>query len=134
MPRLSSWFVRSSLLYLALGFTLGAVLLANKGLDLNPSIWQLLPIHIEILLVGWFVQLAMGVAFWILPRLSGPYPRGNQALAWSAFWLINLGMALAVLHAATSVSGLLLAGRLAEFCGVSAFITSTWRRVKPFNT
>jgi hypothetical protein len=31
MPRLSVWFVRAALVYLALGFTCGALLLAHKA-------------------------------------------------------------------------------------------------------
>ena len=60
MPRLSIWFIRSALIYLALGFTFGALLLANKGFPIIPEIWRLLPAHIELLLVGWTLQLAMG--------------------------------------------------------------------------
>jgi heme/copper-type cytochrome/quinol oxidase subunit 1 len=132
MPRLSSWFVRASLIYLALGFTLGALLLANKGLEFYPLIWKLLPIHIELLMMGWFVQLAVGVAFWILPRLSGPTPRGNERLVRLAFWLINIGIGMVILEAVTSLPGLLLLGRLAEFGGVIAFVVGSWKRVKTF--
>jgi heme/copper-type cytochrome/quinol oxidase subunit 1 len=132
MPRLSSWFVRASLVYLALGFTLGALLLTNKGLDFSPWLWKLLPIHIEILIMGWFVQLAVGVAFWILPRLSGASPRGNERLVWLAFWLINIGIGVVVLEALTSLPWLLLIGRLVEFGGVIAFVIGLWKRVKAF--
>ena len=62
MPRLSVWFVRASLIYLLVGFTFGALMLAEKGIPYYPPIFNLLPIHIELLLIGWLVQLAMGVA------------------------------------------------------------------------
>lgn len=132
MPRLSTWFVRASLVYLAFGFTFGALLLANKTLAFYPTAWRLLPIHIEMLLMGWFVQLAVGVAFWILPRLSDPAPRGNQALVWLAFWLINVGIGLVAIRAIVPVPALLLLGRLAELGGVLAFVVGSWKRVKAF--
>jgi heme/copper-type cytochrome/quinol oxidase subunit 1 len=132
MPRLSAWFVRLSLLYLAMGFSLGALLLANKALQFSPSIWKLLAVHSEVLLLGWFVQLAAGVAYWILPRLSGTNPRGNQRLVWLAFWLINLGIALVIIEAFIPRSGLLLAGRLIQLAGVLAFVIGSWKRVKSF--
>ena len=56
------------MLYLALGMTVGALLLFHKGIPLHPALWRWLPPHLEFLLVGWTLQLAMGVAFWILPR------------------------------------------------------------------
>jgi cbb3-type cytochrome oxidase subunit 1 len=132
MPRLSSLFARISLIYLAAGFTLGALLLANKGLVFLPSIWKLLPIHIEVLLMGWFVQLAIGVAYWILPRIPGESPRGSVKLVWASFWLLNLGIGLVILEAIFSLPELVLAGRLVELAGVLAFVGASWKRVKAF--
>lgn len=134
MPRLSTWFVRLSLLYLALGFSLGALLLANKAWQFSSSIWKLLPVHSEVLLLGWFVQLAVGVAYWILPRLSGTNPRGNQHLGWLAFWLINLGIALVIIDAFIPLAGLLLAARLIQLAGVLSFVIGSWKRVKSFGS
>ena len=42
MPRLSVYLVRASLIYLILGFTLGGLLLANKGVMISPLIWAML--------------------------------------------------------------------------------------------
>jgi heme/copper-type cytochrome/quinol oxidase subunit 1 len=134
MPRLSTWFVRASLLYLALGFSLGALLLANKALQFSPSIWKLLPVHSEVLLLGWFVQLAVGVAYWILPRIPGTNPRGNPRLVLLAFWLINFGIALVILETFVPLVGLILAGRLIQLAGVLAFVIGSWVRVKGFGS
>ena len=70
MPRLSVWSIRTAMLYLGLGFLWGALMLFEKGAPVAPSLLRLLPMHIEFVLIGWTMQLAMGVAFWILPRFS----------------------------------------------------------------
>jgi len=132
MPRLSCWFVRASLVYLAVGFTLGALLLANKGLNFYPLLWIDLPVHMEMLLVGWLVQLAIGVAFWILPRLPQGPPRGNETLVWLAFALLNLGVGLVIAQTVLGVQGLAWAGRASEIGGVLAFVAGTWQRIRPF--
>lgn len=130
MPRLSVWFVRASLIYLLLGFVVGTLLLAQKGIPYYPPIWNLFPIHMEFLLVGWFAQLAMGVAFWILPRfLSGP-PRGNVNLIWVSFGLLNLGILLSALQ--LWLPAALLMGRAAEAGAGVIFAFGLWRRVKPY--
>lgn len=130
MPRLSCWFVRAALIYLALGFTLGALMLANKGLPLSPAIWRLLPAHIECLLLGWTVQLIMGIGFWILPRFQGQ--RGHEAPAWAAFWLLNAGVLLAGFGATLALPGwVIVSGRLAEAAAVAAFAVHAWPRIKP---
>ena len=129
MPRLSAWALRAALLYLLAGFTLGALMLADKGVSFWPAIWQVLPVHIEWLLVGWLVQLAMGVAFWILPRLRGG-SRGNQTLAVISVIALNLGVLLAA--GQSLAPGLLLAGRGCEALAGLLFILHAWRRIRPF--
>lgn len=131
MPRLAAWFVRTSMVYLLAGFTLGAWMLAQEGVPFGPPIVVVLPIHMEFLLVGWLVQLAMGVAFWIFPRfgLGLPRSRGNEALIWSSFWMLNAGLLLFAFELWFPV--LLMIGRIAEVAAVIVYAFGTWRRVKP---
>ena len=130
MPRLSVWFIRAALLYLIAGFTFGALMLANKGMALSPLFWLLLPIHVEVLLIGWIAQLALGVAYWILPRFR--QARGNTQAAWAAFILLNTGIWLAGLSLAfTGPPWVSLLGRLAEVAAAAAFALHAWPRVKP---
>jgi heme/copper-type cytochrome/quinol oxidase subunit 1 len=134
MPRLSQWFIRLALLHLVLGFTFGALMLANKGLPLHPALWRLLPLHIELLLVGWTMQLALGVAFWILPRFLTDQPRGSEAGAWLAFILLNGGLWLFNLGTFFGASQIVIFfGRLAEVTAVAAFAWHIWPRIIPRN-
>jgi len=130
MPRLSTWFMRAALLHLALGFSFGGLILWNKGLLSYPLAWRLLPAHIELLLVGWIVQLVLGVAFWILPRFGAR--RGNVKLAWTAFGLLNVGVLLAGLGPVFGAPSLLvLLGRTLQAAGAAAFAIHAWPRIKP---
>ena len=133
MPRLTVWYLRSALLSLGIGFTLGALMLVNKGIPFSPFMRNLLPAHIEFLLFGWIVQLIMGVGFWILPRFLHEPKRGNVALAWLAFGLANIGVWLSGLGPLLVKSAWISpAGLLAEALGALAFVLHAWRRVKPF--
>ena len=131
MPRLSVYFVRASLIYLLVGFTFGGLILANKGLGFSPAIWMLLPMHIEFDLMGWLVQLAMGVAFWILPRFSKGPLRGNERLSWLAFLTINAGILLAASNGVFAIQWLPLLGRMLETIALVLFAVGNWRRIKP---
>lgn len=130
MPGLSIWFVRAALAHLALGFTFGALMLANKGVPFAPGLWQLRAAHIELLTLGWVLQLALGVAYWILPRFWEGPPRGNTVGAYLAFGLLNGGLWLVAL---TTLAGLppalLLVGRLLEAGAVLAFAWHIWPRI-----
>src|SRR5512138_1671327 len=129
MPRLTFWFVRASLIYFLLGLTFGALILAEKGISYYPPVWNLFPIHMEFLLIGWFAQLAMGVAFWILPCFSSGQPRGNVNLIWASFVLINAGILLIALQFWLPVATLI--GRAAQVSAGILFAIGSWRRVKP---
>jgi cbb3-type cytochrome oxidase subunit 1 len=130
MPRLSQWMIRAALLYLLLGFTFGALLLTHKGIPLHPALWSWLPAHIEFLLMGWIVQLIMGVAFWILPRFWQKPVRPYESFAQIAFLLLNVGIWL-VVAATTFRAGqnLLIAGRLVEMSAVLFFALHAWKRL-----
>jgi len=131
MPRLSVWFVRASLIYLLAGFTLGALMLAQDGISYYPAIIAVLPVHMEFLLVGWLVQLALGVAFWIFPRfgLGLPHSRGNEKLIWVSFVLLNAGVLIVALE--LWIAAALLIGRTLEVLAVLVYVLGSWRRVKP---
>jgi hypothetical protein len=126
---LSVWFIRTGLVHLGLGFSVGALLLFHKGVPLAAALWRMLPLHIELVLVGWTVQLGMGVAFWILPRWGTA--RGNEALAWLAYGLLNAGVLSAGLGqwlgGPAAVPGL---GRGLELLAALAFALHAWPRVK----
>jgi len=131
MPTLSVLFLRAALLYLVFGFTFGALLLVDRAFPLHPSIWLLPPAHEEFVLVGWTVQMAMGVSFRMLPRFTADNSRGNEAATWLAFALLNLGVLSASLGPALGEPGLMLLGRLAEVAGAASFVAHAWPRVKP---
>ncbi len=128
MPRLSVWALRGASISLLAGFTLGAFLLANKGQPFWPLIWSFLPAHSELLLVGWLAQLALGVAFWILPRHPGG-SRGNETLAAASILLLDVGVVLVCLQGLVPV--LVLIGRFCEATAGALFALHAWSRVRP---
>jgi cbb3-type cytochrome oxidase subunit 1 len=124
--------LRIALSYLGIGFTIGALMLGSLGMSTSSDILRLRPLHTEFLLTGWMVQLAFGVAFWILPRRSGS-GRGNERLAWGSLLLLNLGVLSVgvgtVLHPSR---GFLTAGRSAELLAGFAFVLHAWHRARRY--
>jgi hypothetical protein len=135
VPKLSVWLIRTALTYLALGFTLGAVMLAHRGMPLlSPSV-QLLPTHIEFLLVGWMVQLALGVAFWVLPRFRSGRERGREELAWLSYVLLNLGVLSSTVGPLFALPPIMpLLGHLAQGLAAVCFALHAWPRIKAFGS
>lgn len=129
MPRVSVWYLRAALLYLGVGFTIGAVMLARPGLQLPVEILLLRPLHAEMLLIGWMVQLAMGVAYWILPRFGTGPGRGKEWSAWGAVAVLNFGVLAAGLGQSFELSGMALLGRAAEMLAAMTLGFHLWLRV-----
>jgi hypothetical protein len=131
MPRASVWFVRIALLHLGFGFTLGAVLLVNKATGLIPAAWRWLPVHFEVLLIGWFVQLVMGVAYWIFPRFGMTRAgRGRESLAWLGLVLVNLGVVFVTSAWLSSSQALAVLGRSAELAAAGVLAVNIWSRTR----
>lgn len=134
MPTLSRYFVRSALICMAIGFTLGGLILAAKGGAVDVRVWALLPVHLALLLNGWLVQLSIGVAYWILPRISVG-ERGRRGLAWSAFILFQIGLGLTLISGVEPwwpLAGTLFAPSLIlQLTAIVLFAVHAWPRIRP---
>lgn len=132
MPRLSVWSVRTALIYLGVGFLIGALMLTQKGVPLEGSLLRLLPVHIEFVLIGWTLQLGMGIAFWILPRFSREPRYGRVAFGWLAYGLLNIGViGVGLGQWLTAAAVLIFFGRALEVVAVISFAAHAWPRIKP---
>lgn len=130
MPGPSRWMIRASLVYLIAGIVTGALMLVHKAIPLYSGLWLLLPVHIEIVIFGWIIQLTMGTGYWILPRyLEGP-PRGNRRLAWMMPVVYNAGILAVICSRFGLLTGFwATGGRVLEVLGVVLFITLHWKRI-----
>ncbi len=139
MPRLSCFFIRASLLHLGGGVVLGGLIMVAKGFPMNWSwTWLLLPAHIQLLVGGWMIQLTLGVAYWILPRLSGAGDRGSPGWAWSSFVALNAGvigtalvLTLRAFRRMPWLDPLLIVFALLQVVALLAFARHVWPRVQP---
>lgn len=81
-------YIKSSLVYLALGVTMGLLM----SLGVFDGREYVTTLHAHINLLGWISMLIFGVAFHILPRFSGR-PLHNEKMASVQLWLNNIGLA-----------------------------------------
>ena len=122
MPRWSVWSVRSALGWLALAALIGASILGRAALGI-PGAATLIPAHAEMMLVGWMMQLACGVAWWILPGRARHDPnRITLPLA-----IVSLGMNGGIL---LLVLGMPLMGRGCEGVAAMVFAWQVMPRVR----
>jgi heme/copper-type cytochrome/quinol oxidase subunit 1 len=137
MPRLTRYFIKTALVYLAVAVAIGLLLAARSTVDLPAELLALTPVYFHLFMVGWVMQLIFGMLFWMLPKYSRERPRGHERLAWAAYILINAGLILRVigepLVAVRSDLGagwLLVLSALLQLIGGWMFISAVWPRVK----
>lgn len=98
MDRLTAVMVRLSLGWLLVGFVIGGVMLVDRAV---PGAWRawLAPSHGHMLFVGWLLQFALGIAYWLLPRKRSPdQPLGyHKPLSWLGVGTLNVGVVLRVI-------------------------------------
>lgn len=137
MPRLTRYFIKTALVYLAAAMSIGLLLAARSSVDLPPELLALSPVYFHLFMVGWVMQLIFGMLFWMLPKYSRERPRGHERLAWAAYWLINAGLLLRVIgeplvavRSDLGVGWLLALSALLQLIGGWAFIAAVWPRVR----
>jgi len=150
MPRTSRISVKASIIYLAIGATLGAILLFNRWIPLGSGVYALRASHVQFLVVGWLTQLIMGVGWWLFPPLPiglrgntgrpmrwGQAQRGSERLFWIALVCLNAGVLLYALfdplHSWTQIALFdVLAGSSSLFLLTAAvlFVVNLWGRVR----
>ncbi len=124
MPRLTRYFIKTALIYLAAAMLLGLLLALRASIDLPPELLALSPVYFHLFMLGWIAQLIFGMLFWMLPKYSKEKPRGPEALAWTAYILINVGLILRVIgeplnavHAEWGLGWLLALSALLQLIG-----------------
>jgi hypothetical protein len=137
MDRLSSAMIRLSMVWLLAGVFIGGVMLIDGPLPGEWRMWMA-PSHAHMLFVGWFLQFAIGVAYWLLPRRrSSERPLGyNERIAALAVAALNLGLLSRVIAepatraglASDGTSALLGASALLQVAAVLVFVVQLWPR------
>lgn len=140
MDPLSSLMVRLALLWMLAGFLIGGAMLVDRDLPGNWRVWMQ-PTHGHMLFVGWFLQFALGIAYWLLPRKRTPErPVGyNLRLAQVAVAALNIGLLCRVIgeplerdgHASDGTMALLALSALLQISAAVIFVIQLWPRVAP---
>jgi hypothetical protein len=132
--------LRASFVWLLAGAIVGAAMMIDNVLPGSWRVWMG-PTHGHMLFVGWFVQFAIGVAYWLLPRRRAPArPFGyDERLALTAVAMLNTGLLLRVAAEPAQRSGhdgdwttvVLGCSGLLQVLAFAVFVVQLWSRVAP---
>ena len=126
------WFVRgflkASLVWLALGVTLGV------AMAVHPAWTVYRQAHMHMVMLGFVTMMIYGVAYHVIPRFTG-FPLHNRRAAGAQWWLSNAGLALVVCGFIARVVSpgvgtvVLSIGGTLSALGAYVFVYLIWRTV-----
>jgi len=130
--------VKASLVWMLSGFLFGGLMMVDRVIPGNWRLWMQ-PTHGHMLFVGWFVQFAIGIAYWLLPRKRRPdLPVGyDERPAFIAWAFLNAGLLLRVVgepmertgNAGTLSITILAISSVLQVLAVGIFIAQLWPRI-----
>jgi len=142
MHPLARWYVKTSLLFLALGLMIGAHMSATFFLRRVPPDPFLIVAHTHLLLVGFVLMMIMGVGLWMFPKPAKDDRRYRPVVASAGYLLLTfatatratgeiaLGFGGAASAARDVLLGLSTAGGLLQAAGGLLFAFNVWTRIR----
>ena len=119
-------FVKASLVWLALGVTLGVAMAAH------PAWVAYRPAHMHMNLLGFVTMMIYGVAYHVIPRFTGHALHSRRLAGWH-WWVSNGGLALMVVgfvlrvHVGAGATPVLATGGVLSALGAYTFGWVVWR-------
>jgi cbb3-type cytochrome oxidase subunit 1 len=125
-------FLKASVVWLALGVTLGV------AMGVKPAWYVYRTAHLHMLLLGFVGMMIFGVAYHVIPRFVGSPLRSPRA-AGAHWWLANAGLAIMVVGFILRAQGRAVSSALLGMGGTAAaagayifawliWTTLEWRR------
>ena len=134
-------FIKTAVGFLAVGLAIGAWMLVRRELlDRYPNPFEV-SAHTHAILVGFVMQMILGVALWLFPRPDRADARYRPRVAETAYWLLTVGTAGRVLGEllrptldAPALRWGIVLGGLAQAAGMLAFFHTMWTRIRPLGS
>jgi len=134
-PRL---FIKTGIIFLAVGLLLGGWLLVNRelrGVFPHPL---LASAHVHAVGIGFVMFVILGVAQWLFPRAPKDDTRYRPNRLLAAYWILTVATALRIVSEAARAYSDALALRwivvgagLGQILGLAVYFYSMWSRIRP---
>ena len=138
MTSLVRRFLKTAIIFLAVGLGIGGWMMARRELWGELASSYVVSAHTHAVFVGFVMLMILGVALWMFPRPQAGDGRYQPALVETAYWLLTVGTAGRILgellrtsHDSVALRGAVLATGLAQIAGVAVFFFTMWTRIRP---
>lgn len=136
-------YLKTAVVFLAVGLTIGGWLIARRELAGAAPDPYLVSAHTHALFVGFVMMMIMGVALWLFPRPEKTDAQYDPRLAATAYWILTIGTGARV-GGEVMRSGLfnmnmtylwlrvaIVAAGFLQGIGIGVFFYTMWTRIRP---
>lgn len=130
-------YIKTAIAFLAVGLAIGVWMLVRRELyGIYATAFES-SAHTHALLVGFVMEMILGVALWLFPRPEKGNVRYSPGVAEAAYWFITVGTAARVAGelahpttASITVRWGIVLGGLAQTTGLLLFFYTMWPRIR----
>ena len=138
MHKLARRYIKTAIVFLMLGLAIGVWMIINRELGNRFATPFEMSAHTHALLVGFVLQMIMGVALWMFPRPAKEDVNYRPVMIEVAYWMLTVSTAVRVAGelARSSVSDtwlrwtIVLAG-IGQALAILLFFQTMWTRIRP---
>ena len=130
-------YIKTAIVFLGAGLAIGVWLLVRRELYGRFATPYETSAHTHALLVGFVMEMILGVALWLFPRPEKGDVRYQPRVAESAYWLITIGTAARVIgelaqpaRATRLLAWIIVLAALAQTVGLLLFFYTMWPRIR----
>ena len=131
------YFIKTAVIFLLAGLTLGTVLLIRRELYGVYAAGPLLSAHTHAVLLGFGLYLIMGVALWLFPKPAKDDTRYTPERIKIVYWLLTPATALRFVAeiakafvAAGWLSWVIVLTGIAQFAAIALYFFTMWTRIR----
>lgn len=134
-------YIKTAIGFLVLGLAIGIWMLVRRELYGAYATPFETSAHTHALLVGFVMEMILGVALWLFPRPEKGNVRYKPRVAEAAYWLLTLGTAVRVVGelarpfvASLALRWLIVLCGVAQTAGLLLFFYTMWPRIRPLGS
>lgn len=141
MHTLARRFIKTGIAFLLLGLAVGIWMLINRELYNRYATPFELSAHTHALLVGFMMQMIMGVAMWLFPRPAKDDVRYRPIVAEFAYWVLTVStvvrVACELMRPSVTdpwIRWLIVLAGVGQAVGILLFFQTMWSRIRPLGS
>jgi heme/copper-type cytochrome/quinol oxidase subunit 1 len=130
-------FIKTAILFLAVGLIIGGWMIARRELYGDFPGPYLVSAHTHALFVGFVVMMIEGVALWLFPRPEKGDERYRPRVVELAYWVLTVGTAARIagelartLSTEVWLRALVVAAGFTQIVGILIFFYTMWTRIR----